>query len=728
LIELVFPQQRIRFAEFEADPHTEELFKAGVRLKLPHQSFCVLAMLLERPGQLVTRDELRTRLWPASTLVEYDQRLNAAVNRLREALLDSAEAPRFIETLPKRGYRFIATIEPVSRSSPEVTHSPPSRGAAASEPKPADSVHELSPPGTMPRQRKILLAALAGLTAILLFTIAHFRMSAPAGSGAAFGRQLLPLASLPGRAMAPTFSPDGSQVAFAWNEGADSGHLFDLYVKSLGSERLLRLTHQPSKWMSAAWAPDGSTIAFLRITDESAGIFVIPALGGSERSIVSSGVAIGSVQISWSADGHQLAYSGYGPDAAQIEIVSLDTGDTRPLSPAPECMTAVNPAFAPDGKQLALVCVSSSGVYTIYVVPLSDGRAPAGAPRALATMMGEPQGLAWMADGSGLIVSNDPGDGGELWQLTLRGEREQLPFGENGSAPTVAARGGRIAYVRSRAIVDIWRADLTAAHPEESATKLIYSTRMQVLPRYSRDGTRIAFQSNRSGSFEIWMTDAQGADPDRLTSFNGPLTAAPSWCSDGRRIAFDSRLSGSSAIYIEDINERVPRKLVTSRENLSRPVWSEDCRWLFAFDGNNVLYRIAATGGPAERFTEHVSSYCVVSADRVIFNVMESTGVLLWMRSVGGGAQAPLEGMPRIRYEDAWAATPAGIYFTDSSSQPVQVDYYDLSSRRTRTLMTLKQTPVPGVGPGISVSPDGHWLLYGQSGDESSEIMLAPAR
>jgi DNA-binding winged helix-turn-helix (wHTH) protein len=113
--------QRIRFEDFEADLRTEELSKSGTRLRLPHQSFCVLAMLLERPGQLVTREELRARLWPAGTLIEYDQRLNAAVNRLRDALLDAAEAPRFIETLPKRGYRFIAAIEPVLLPAPPVT-------------------------------------------------------------------------------------------------------------------------------------------------------------------------------------------------------------------------------------------------------------------------------------------------------------------------------------------------------------------------------------------------------------------------------------------------------------------------------------------------------------------------------------------------------------------------------------------------------------------------------
>ncbi len=719
--------QRIRFEDFEADLRTEELFKSGTKLRLPHQSFCVLAMVLERAGQLVTREELRARLWPAGTLLEYDQRLNAAVNRLREALLDSAEAPRYIETLPKRGYRFIAAIEPVplDAASPEV-NIPSSQGPAAGPSRSADIADKPPLAGRMRSRRKVFFAAAAGLSAIVLIAVTIVMMTRRPLTDSPFGRQVVPLTSLPGKEIAPTFSPDGSQIAFAWNEGTDADHQFDLYVKSLGSARLLRLTHHPSSWISPAWSPDGSTIAFVRETTaaEGAGIFVIPALGGSERSIVTNGVAVGYIQISWSPDGHRLAYSAYGPTGTpRVYVVSLETANTRLLVPAPECLIATDPAFSPDGKQLALVCVTSSSVYTVYVVGLPDGPV-----RALASMLGEPEGLTWAADGSRLILSNDPGGGGELWQLSLDGEREQLPFGEDGSAPAVATRGGRMAYVRGRKTVDIWRADLTAPQPEESAAKLIYSTRTQVLPRYSRDGTRIAFQSNRSGSVEIWMTDAQGTDPDRLTSFNGPVTSAPSWCSDGKRIAFDSDLSGISAIYIEDINERVPRKLVTSRGNLSRPAWSEDCRWLFAIDANNVLYRIPSSGGPAERFTDHPSSYCVVVADRLVFNVLESNGVVLWSKPVGGGPQAPLEGMPRVRYEDSWAATASGIYYSDSWSKPVSVNFYELASRSTRRLMTLKQPPIPGAGPGISVSTDGRWLLYAQSGDESSEIMLAPER
>jgi len=728
----------VRFEAFEANLRTQELFRSGRKIPLRNQSFRILAALLERPGDLVSREELRKRIWPEGTHVEYDRGLNAAVNRLREVLRDSAEAPRFIETLPKLGYRFIAAIQPdappqdVAPSLPtepggnESAALPPvgSSGADAPASGPAATTFAISPgPPDSPRPRRELLFAAAGVVGILLLAATIWLSVRLAATPPPTGRRILPFTSLPGQAIAPTFSPDGTQIAFAWNGETGDHHQFDLYVKALGSERLLRLTHDPSKWIAAAWSPDGSQIAFVRETDDATGVFVIPALGGGERRVVGNGVAVEPfMQISWSPDGRLLAYSAYGPNStAQVYVVSLDTLNPRLLSPAPECLDAGEPAFSPDGKNLALICMASQGVYAIYVVGL-----PHGPVRLLASMMGAPRGLAWSSDGSRLVVANDPGDGGELWELDLKGQLTQLPFGEGASAPAISPKGGRIAYVRGRKTVDIWRADLTAARPEESAVRLIYSTLTQMVPRYSPDGSRIAFESNRSGSPEIWMTDAQGTDPVRLTSFGGPLSSDPSWCSDGRHIAFDSRASGVSAIYVEDIGERVPRKVLTSQPNLSSPEWSEDCRWLFASDGNGRLYRLPSSGGHAERFIDRPSSYCAVIGDRVIFNVGQPNGFVLWTKAANGGPEAPLAGMPRLSYADEWAATTTGIYYTDHSSGPLSVYFYAFASRTSRKLMTLAQSPVPGGGAGLAASPDGHWLLYSEIDDEESEIALAP--
>jgi DNA-binding winged helix-turn-helix (wHTH) protein len=106
-----FSTARIRFGPFVLDFRTAELRKDSTRLRVPDQSIEVLKALLERPGELVTREELRQRLWRDDTFVDYEQGLNGIVRRLRDALGDSAEKPTFIETLPRRGYRFIGSIE-----------------------------------------------------------------------------------------------------------------------------------------------------------------------------------------------------------------------------------------------------------------------------------------------------------------------------------------------------------------------------------------------------------------------------------------------------------------------------------------------------------------------------------------------------------------------------------------------------------------------------------------
>jgi cholera toxin transcriptional activator len=110
----------IRFGVYEADLHSGELRKHGIRLRLQDQPFQVLCMLLERPGELVTREELRQRLWPADTFVDFDHGLNTAVNKLRDVLGDSAANPRYIETLARRGYRFVGPAPVVVEESSAV--------------------------------------------------------------------------------------------------------------------------------------------------------------------------------------------------------------------------------------------------------------------------------------------------------------------------------------------------------------------------------------------------------------------------------------------------------------------------------------------------------------------------------------------------------------------------------------------------------------------------------
>ena len=257
----------VRFEDYQADLQTGELRKNGKKIRLSGQPFQILALLLEKPGELITREELRARLWPDEVFVDFDHSLNAAVNKLREALCDSSNEVRFIETLPKRGYRFIATLDlPVVPPGPE-------------PPKPRWWKHKVA----------IAAATCLGVAGLLypriavqierlwrLYELQHLTIA--------------PLTALPGNVMSPTFSPDGSQVAFGW-DGESNGQGFDLYVKVIGSGKPLRLTYHPADRLSAAWSPDGRSIAIARVAgEEDSGIYLIPPTGGPERKLAARSV------------------------------------------------------------------------------------------------------------------------------------------------------------------------------------------------------------------------------------------------------------------------------------------------------------------------------------------------------------------------------------------------------------------------------------------------------
>ena len=247
----------------------------------------MLAALLERPGEVVTREELRGKLWPADTFVDFDHGLNAAIRRLRDALGESAETPIFVETVARRGYRFIGNVEtPAAR------------------------------PSARPRPWQRLLDyeghVGGGLTACALRC--PFYSTAIRSDPKRFSLTVTPAVTNVGEKYTPALSPDGQHLAFVWNGGA--GPHFNLYVKVVGTEESLRLTNQASLDFNPVWSPDGRYIAFCRILKGATGIYIIPALGGAERRVRNTlwddqefDEAFWFGRLSWSPDGKSLAYS-----------------------------------------------------------------------------------------------------------------------------------------------------------------------------------------------------------------------------------------------------------------------------------------------------------------------------------------------------------------------------------------------------------------------------------
>lgn len=688
----------VRFGRFELLVETGELLKDGIRLKLSGQAIHVLLLLARNSGKLVTREELQQKLWPGASFGDPEHGLNAAVNRLRETLGDSATEPKYVETIPGRGYCFIAQFEP-----------------QAITPKP-------EPPKPPWWKRKTTIAVTASIAiAGVLYPWIGPPIERLRRLSELQRLKVVPLTSLPGVVTSPTFSPDGSQIAFVWWRGNPSGY-GQLYAKVLGNDNPLLLTRWPVgvNALSAAWSPDGRHIAACRASGTADdGIYLISPLGGTERKIGSNcGSFFLGGAFSWSPDGKQLAFLTYSAagDTFALSVLSLDTLETAPVKT--NCAKVMLPAFSPRGDYLAWACADKARM-PIYLERLSDGRIT----ELLRSAEGV-GGIAWSSDGRRMVFTGGS-PVGDLWEVALSGPNRpmKLPFGHDAKDLAVSFTGHRLAFEQVHANTNIWRLDLS--QPPGHAEKAVTSSREQTAPEYSPDGTKIVFVSDRSGNREIWVSDSDGSSAMQLSSLGIRSTGTPRWSPDGKLIAFDSWAAGEANIYLVDPHGGVPHKLDVNVRGNNQPSWSHEGKWIYFVNGydsgNPTIWKVPSTGGHAVQLANNLGVMPFESPDgRYVYFSREGR---LWQVATAGAGEQQVQGMPPIASDDAWSPFGSGIYFAAELNGKREIDFFDLKTRSVRTIHVLDGHPPEWMG-GLPVSPDGRWLLFAQLDSLSSDLMM----
>lgn len=694
----------VRFDDFEIDLQSGELRKEGRRVKIQEQPFRVLSFLVQRAGQVVTREEFRERLWPADTFVDFDHGLNSAVARLREALGDSAEKPRFVETIAKRGYRFVGPLETIS----------PAEEAASLENDNPDAVIR----SRDPLKTRLFVSLTLGLVGAVVAALIYPKTAAPAQGKI----EVVPLMALHGFQATPAFSPNGMLVAFRQSDGKGKT---GIYTAVVGGEKTVQLTNDPDD-CCPTWSPDSGQIAFSRYAGHFHSILTVSALGGTEHRLYRGPDTMGG-GLSWSPDGKYVALvaSPSGDRTrSSISFLSLADYSTHEVTSPPPGYLDRSPTFSPDGKRLAFIRSTIAGVSNdIYVMSLSDGN-----PKRLTfdnrPIMGSP---AWTADSREIIFSSDRGVATGLWRVSATGCIPIPVAGPVGEAmwPSIPANGkNALVYEQGDFKSNIWRLNLRDATHHEKPLPIVSEKGDKMRPELSPDGKQVAFESNRLGFWDLWTCNLEKGDCSQITSLHGTAGRAR-WSPDGRYIAFEFHPNEHSEIYVVEVPGGIPHLLPTipGADNLS-PSWSRDGKWLYFASKRGTeafqIWKLPVQGGTPTQITRHGGISAVESADGryLYYSKFEQGGV--WRMTIEEHQEAQIldvsgDGWPN------WALTPQGIYFLAFAkfSHPT-IQFLDFTSGKTQPVLSLERQP----GWGLSVSTDGKSLIYTQDEFEESNLMM----
>jgi Tol biopolymer transport system component/DNA-binding winged helix-turn-helix (wHTH) protein len=725
------------FGHFRLAPAMHHLYRNGEIVLLPPKEFDLLLLLLRNAGKVMDRERLIQALWP-DTIVE-EANLNVHISALRKVLGESSGEQRYIETLPRLGYRFLAPVKEL-HANEAVESASSTDGSEEVEKSVDENLSATSNQGVKSdwysRHRVtavilplwLLAVGFLGILLVLLFRPSQF---SAADRSIESPMNVVPLTTYPGRESQPAFSPDGNQIAFVWSGEQENNS--DIYVRLVDGGNWVRLTSHIGDDVNPVWSPDGRTIAFYRSTNDGDGIFLVPALGGAERKLTETwanrfGFGM-HTWLHWSPNGKWLVLSDKSStnEPFSLFLFSPETGEKRRLtSPPASVIGDCSPAFSPDGKSLAFVRVISAVVGEVYIVSADGGQ-----PKQL-TFSGEGiSNLAWTPDGREIIYSSRYGGKSNLLRVPVDGGSPQWlsESGNSAQYPAFSLHGNRLAWVRNTDNTDIFRIAINSkTEVKEQSANLIPSTAIETSPRYSPDGKRIAFVSNRSGSDEIWVSGSEGENPVRLTSFRGPLVGSPSWSPDSRQIVFDCRPEGNADIFTISSEGGQPRRLTTDMAEDIVPSWSRDGRWIYFTSnrsGRLQVWKIPADGEEAIQVTEQGGFDPVESPDgQWLYFTADRGSSAIWRMATSGGKEMSLFDFHQKNYSRMWTVTDEGIYFAipESSTRSI-IKFFNFANNSQKTVAEVEGN-LRGNVSGLTLSPNGKSLLLPLVTQRGSDLMM----
>lgn len=563
-----------QIGDWTVDAAGNRLLRGDEIRPLRFKAMALLLLLAERAGQTVPREDIVALIWDGNEYVA-PQAINNAVWAIRQALGDDSEAPRYLETIPKKGYRLIAPVKQL----------PP-------EPAPAPT-----PARRWPALVAVLLAlVLAGAGLWLQRGSAN-----PAGEPDHWN--ISPLTQYSGHEFVGALSPDGRQFAFGWWHGQGSA---DVYLRAVGDPqaRPQAIGGGVGDVVGLSWAPDGHAIVYAaRATPEQCQLWIYD-MRKATRRILGPCHPLFTPIVAWSPRGDRIAFTGddgrQGEGAAGLFLISPDGGPAQRLTHnAPQALPDHQPAWSPDGRRLAFARSDAvGGTRDLFELDVGSGSVTRLSHEKLHYL----HGITYAADGQDLIYATTQHDTRMLMRWDRRNARA-VPLGLEGSAPAMS-RDGQLVYALMRSHVSIGEVVLDSADGGHSAAprRLIGSVASDRNPDYNTARRLLAFSSRRSGLPQIWMARLDGGQAQGLTRLPGRATT-PAWSADGRRLAFLGHCGEQqrSGLCLLDSDDGSVRAVAGDGFLYGPPAWDGDRIWATSNrNGAWQLWQFSADGSRAE--------------------------------------------------------------------------------------------------------------------------------
>jgi len=497
-----------------------------------------------------------------------------------------------------------------------------------------------------------------------------------------------------------------------------------LYVKLVGPGAPLELTRGDSaNDYAPAWSPDGSTIAFFRQHGAvTMSLVTIPALGGPETVLgEGSGTPLFVTRLSWSADSKWILTPG-------IRAIAVASREVRQLTSPPAGSGDASPVLSPDGRTLAYSRTHSS-VSEIMLMPVTPDLRPGGEAHVLAHLDVAVTSLAWLPNSNEILYATGnaiQNFANGLWRVRLSDGIPHRPQGIGAAATPAVSRPRdplhlpRLAYVLPIQDQNVWKLPVSNGKPGEPV-RLIASTRQDKDPRFSADGSKIAFMSDRSGLNEVWTANADGSNQVQLTFLKGGMNSPGHWSPDGRKLALLSTETGKQEIYVVDAGGGPAIRLTNDKVHNTAPSWSRDGKWIYF--GSNRSGRVQVWKMPPQpnatpvQVTQNGGYAAIESWDgTTLYYAQRGQAPGIWKTPVEGGAETQI--IPAINTWGDFDVTRDGIVFLTPA--PYEIRFYSFATGKTTTIAALPRRP----DFGLAVSPADGSIAYTLVDQESSEIMM----